>query len=527
MASTNSIPLSSPPPPSILIVGAGVFGLSTALELLSRPRYFHTNITIVSSYFPFPTELSSPKTHPTSQQPTPASIDTSRIIRADYASPAYSALAEAAQRLWRQGWGGEGSYKESGLVLTYDTDDSGKGAKYVRETLANVRKNLSTSSAPLNPSKPTIQELHNPSEIQRILGVGELPTPNPNPTTNAGGYVNWASGWADAEAAIHHIARRITALGADRFTSGGGTLTLIHDTVTALLFTPTTTPPTVAGIHLSSRSTPLLSPLTILCTGAHTASFLPTSLPPHLTATGQILAHLQLTPTEHASLRSMPVIINMSTGLFIIPPTSSGLLKVARHAYGYRNPTTVSSNPEPTTPSSETTTTTLSISLPAPPSPIPDAAISTLRSALSTLLPSFPSLSLTTTTTPTRSFASSRVCWYADTPTGDFLVTWHPAFAQTLFIATGGSGHAFKFFPVLGGKVVDALEGGLEGALEGLWRWRGEREREGVRGGEGRGVWEADTEDGSRGGTKGMVWGEEEEMRGEGKGRGRERGSRL
>lgn len=55
-------------------------------------------------------------------------------------------------------------------------------------------------------------------------------------------------------------------------------------------------------------------------------------------------------------------------------------------------------------------------------------------------------------------------------PKGDFIVTYHPAHPN-LFLATGGSGHAFKFFPVIGDKVVDGLEGKLDPELKELWAW--------------------------------------------------------
>lgn len=55
-------------------------------------------------------------------------------------------------------------------------------------------------------------------------------------------------------------------------------------------------------------------------------------------------------------------------------------------------------------------------------------------------------------------------------PDGDFIVSYHPAY-DGLFLATGGSGHAYKFFPVIGDKVVDALEGSLDSELRDLWSW--------------------------------------------------------
>jgi sarcosine oxidase/L-pipecolate oxidase len=49
------------------------------------------------------------------------------------------------------------------------------------------------------------------------------------------------------------------------------------------------------------------------------------------------------------------------------------------------------------------------------------------------------------------------MCWYCDTVTGDWLVDYHPDYAN-LFVATGCSGHAFKFAPNLGREVLALIE---------------------------------------------------------------------
>ena len=63
-------------PSSILVVGGGVFGLSTALALTQRAHYAQTTITLLD---PHPSI-------PDSKAATTSSVDTSRIIRADYLS---------------------------------------------------------------------------------------------------------------------------------------------------------------------------------------------------------------------------------------------------------------------------------------------------------------------------------------------------------------------------------------------------------------------------------------------------------
>lgn len=67
-------------------------------------------------------------------------------------------------------------------------------------------------------------------------------------------------------------------------------------------------------------------------------------------------------------------------------------------------------------------------------------------------------------------FGAELVLTLLCSPDGDFIVSYHPKY-EGLFLATGGSGHAYKFFPVLGDKVVDALEGTLEPELRALWEW--------------------------------------------------------
>ncbi len=52
----------------------------------------------------------------------------------------------------------------------------------------------------------------------------------------------------------------------------------------------------------------------------------------------------------------------------------------------------------------------------------------------------------------------TRVCLYCDTTDGHFWIDGDPA-REGLILATGGSGHAYKFAPVLGAIIADAVEG--------------------------------------------------------------------
>ena len=64
----------------------------------------------------------------------------------------------------------------------------------------------------------------------------------------------------------------------------------------------------------------------------------------------------------------------------------------------------------------------------------------------------------------------SRVCMYCDTDDGHFWIAPDPD-RRGLIVATGDSGHGFKFAPVLGEIIADAVEGKSNPLLQ-KFRWR-------------------------------------------------------
>ena len=66
----------------------------------------------------------------------------------------------------------------------------------------------------------------------------------------------------------------------------------------------------------------------------------------------------------------------------------------------------------------------------------------------------------------------SRVCMYCDTNDGHFWIAPDPD-RKGLVIAAGDSGHGFKFAPVLGEIIADAVEGKPNPILQ-KFRWRPE-----------------------------------------------------
>ncbi|KAK0709550.1 putative fructosyl amino acid protein [Lasiosphaeria miniovina] len=489
-ASASEAPFAFSPPSSIIIIGSGVFGLGTAWALARRPAFSQCSITVVDRSDP---SQSRPDVFPA---PDAASVDTSRIIRADYYDAAYAALAAEAQVHWREqakptDLGAQGRYNESGLVLVADlphgtaVPPSPPGAEtavaqhaapakkktgmdYARGSWANV-----LSLASNDPSLTSrIHELPNAAAIRDAVGTGG--------GSGSWGYINEASGWADAGASMAWLVDRVQDTGRVKFVAATA-LALEHQGTT------------VTGAKLSDGCV-LSAELVVVAAGAWTGGLI--DLAGQATATGQVLGYLDITEAEQEQLGRMPALLNLTTGLFVIPPAKR-VLKVARHAYGYLNPTKLATAPLPS--SSAGSASALAFSHPLThlsdlSLAIPKEGADDLRRALGEMVP-LPGLR-------DRPFSKTRLCWYMDTPTADFLIDYHPNF-QGLFVATGGSGHAFKFMPVIGDKIVDCMMHNCPRQFEGKWAWKPVTTTGGT-------VWSSVvTEDGTRGGTPGLVLADE------------------
>jgi sarcosine oxidase/L-pipecolate oxidase len=73
--------------------------------------------------------------------------------------------------------------------------------------------------------------------------------------------------------------------------------------------------------------------------------------------------------------------------------------------------------------------------------------------------------------------ATTRICWYTDTFDNHFLIDRVPG-KEGLMVATGGSGHAFKYLPCIGNWVVDIMENiKLDRPAVQAWKWRSSGEK--------------------------------------------------
>ncbi|KAG5983554.1 hypothetical protein E4U55_007889 [Claviceps digitariae] len=458
-------------PSSILIVGSGVFGLSTAWALTKRPQFANTSITVVD-------DTSSGRFPPEDC----ASVDSSRIIRPDYADHDYTALAAEAQEEWRKKGegelGGEGRYSESGLVLTaYHSTEVQVGTK---SGMDYTRKSWENCVA-------VARRIGSPADRIKVLGSMEALNACLGTDTHPGdwGYLNSLSGWADAGRGMEWLYERVEATRRVDFVNGQvEQLTTEGDKVT--------------GAKLAD-GTCLGAEVVLVAAGAWTGGLI--DLRGRVEASGQVLGYIDISEEERVVLSKQPIVLNLTSGLFMMPPRGN-VVKIARHGPGYLNPGTVY-NALPLSPSMERRPIVVSkpyTSRDGHVNRLPYEADVHLRKGLAELSP--------IKGLETRPWRDTRLCWYADTKDGDWLVDWHPGW-KGLFIATGDSGHGYKFLPLLGDKVLDCMlgKGGIYGQK---WRWKNVEDESVGReiDGKFRGLV---TMDGTRGSSPGMVL--EEELR--------------
>lgn len=174
----------------------------------------------------------------------------------------------------------------------------------------------------------------------------------------------------------------------------------------------------------------------VVAAGAWTPSLLP-GLAPVMRASGQPVFHLRpRNPEPFRPHRFPPWAVDISaTGWYGFPALPDGTVKVANHGTG------IPVDPD------------------APPE-LSRAWEGRLRTFLAATLPELAEAPLEKT----------RLCPYCDTPDGDFWIARDPR-REGLVVAAGGSGHAFKFAPVLGGIVADVAEG-RENRWATRFRWR-------------------------------------------------------
>jgi glycine/D-amino acid oxidase-like deaminating enzyme len=226
------------------------------------------------------------------------------------------------------------------------------------------------------------------------------------------GYFNPQGGWAESGAVVAQLAREAEASGV-----------AIERT----------------RVSLADADADLDADLTLVCAGAWVPLLVP-ELAPALRAVGQPVFHLRPIDRARFEATRFPVFgADISrTGYYGFPVNADGIVKIANHGVG------VTIAPGDARP------------------PVTDAQEAALRAMLRDTFPALADAPI----------VGRRVCVYCDTADENFWIARHPT-RTNLVVATGGSGHAFKFAPVLG-ELLAAIALGEPHPLAHKFRWRPE-----------------------------------------------------
>ncbi|GMF73816.1 unnamed protein product [Aspergillus oryzae] len=335
--------------PSYLIVGAGVFGVSTAYHLIQK--YPNASVTLVD------------RDAYDAESRVAASWDWNKVVRADYDDKVYCQLALEAQDIFKSDPLWKPHFHQTGVYWTCRSS-------YAQNVITNHKelgRNDDIIALPVAEARKLYGGIFDNADY---TGVKEV-------------LINRASGWAAAGDALRAVTKKCLELGVKYVTADIATLQF--DGRGSCTGVKTKSGQTLSATHV------------IVAAGAFTPTLLEWSAAasgnPGLRAEERILAAgittgmAQLNEEQYEKFKDMPV------GFQGYTPNEDKHLTLNRDAF---------------------------------------------------------------------------------TTTSDFIISPHSA-SKGLYIATCGSFHGFKFFPVLGKYVVQMLEGELAPELIERWAWDRQR----------------------------------------------------
>ncbi|KAL8988336.1 MAG: hypothetical protein Q9169_008572, partial [Polycauliona sp. 2 TL-2023] len=196
---------------------------------------------------------------------------------------------------------------------------------------------------------------------------------------------------------------------------------------------------------------------TIIATGAHTPKLLADSAPgpkgfhveDRLMASGCVEAVVKLSAEQHKHMNSLPITIHDIGPIYgeVLPPNRDGYLKFASES------TFLNSVHHPESQQK--------LSIPPATDQIPISMKDESRRICADIFGA---------EGQDWELESYRICWDAFAHDGSWIISPLPT-AKHLYLATGGSFHSWKFFPILGELVCAMLHNTLDAELQKKWHW--------------------------------------------------------
>ncbi|PKS05447.1 hypothetical protein jhhlp_008823 [Lomentospora prolificans] len=409
----------SPANPSYLIVGAGVFGVSTAYHLIQK--YPNASITIVD------------RDAYDAESRVAASWDWNKVVRADYDDKIYCQLALEAQDIFKSDPLWKPYFHQTGVYWICRSD-------YAQNVIAH-HKSLGRGDDIVAMSTAEARKLYDGLfDSADYTGVKEV-------------LINKSSGWAAAGDALTAVTKRCLELGVKYVTAD--IVTLEFDDGNRCTGARTRNGDVLSATHV------------VVATGAFTPTLLEWSAKSSgnegLSAGSRILAAgiatgmAQLNPEQYEKFKKMPVGFQGYTPnegkpfIGSLPPTKDGELKWWGSKIFTNTravlPGRYISSPPPTSDYSQWKV----------PGPLKQDIVESRNLWYGPKSADW-------------EMKKHRICWDAFTTTSDFIISPHSA-AKGLYIAACGSFHGFKFFPVLGKYITQMMEGELSPELAERWAW--------------------------------------------------------
>jgi len=374
---------------TVVIIGAGIFGVTAALELRKRGYGVH---------------LLDPGPLP---HPLAESSDISKAVRMDYgADEDYLALMERGLdrwRAWNSNWP-EPLFHETGVLFIRRSPMAPGGFEHDSYQLLIAR-----GHRPVRMDSETITE-HYPSWA---------------PGQYVDGYYNPEGGYAESGRVVSHLLAQARLQGVDLHD---------HQSFDHFLLDGSR----AAGVA-TRDGTIFKGHKVLIAAGAWVPYILP-SLAGVFRTNGMPVFHLKPGDADPFQAKRFPVFgADISaTGYYGFPVhPREGVVKIGNHGVGRQ-----------LDPSGERKVTS--------------GETQQLRDFLAATFPALADASIVFT----------RICIYCDTADGHFWIAADPE-REGVTVATGGSGHGFKFAPLLGEIIADAVEGRDQPLLQ-KFRWRTE-----------------------------------------------------
>jgi len=372
----------------VIIVGAGINGVTSAIELKNRGH----KVFLIDP---------GPLPHPLA-----ASNDISKAIRAAYgADEEYTVLAERSIPIWRK-WN-----QELGVQLYHET-----GVLFLR------RQPMEPGGFEYESCKVLEKRGHKFERIDSAKLRERFPAFNAERFQD--GFLDPDAGYVESGRVVAMLAERAKSRGVEL--RQGVKLAALDEGNDR-----------VKGVVLEDRDR-ISGDAVVIAVGAWTPYLLPFTKK-FLRATGHPVFHLKPRNPELFSPERFPFFgADISTTGYYGFPLNQGVVKIANHGPGRE------------------------MSPDSPDRTVTPAEEKDLREFLSGAIPALADVPIVHT----------RICMYCDTHDGHFWIAPDPE-RPGLVIATGDCGHGFKFAPVLGEIIADAVENKPNPILQ-KFRWRPE-----------------------------------------------------